>query len=207
MSWFEAQEYCRKYHTDLSPLSTKLEKDVFTNSEIGNKIGWIGLYWVGDGWRWSGGDNATYTFWHNQKLFYTHVLWYTNGWYKNPPSNRLNFFCLNLVVVEEEKSWEEALEHCRENHKDFTSLLSKTETLLALTEIQHQRITDRVWIGLRFLVDSWIWVNGDPLEYEGWSQEGHQDQQCPVWNRCGALTKEGLWENRDCRERLNFICV
>uniref|UniRef100_A0AAQ6AQZ9 C-type lectin domain-containing protein n=1 Tax=Amphiprion ocellaris TaxID=80972 RepID=A0AAQ6AQZ9_AMPOC len=73
------------------------------------------------------------------------------------------------------------------------------------TEIKN--ITERVWIGLRFLGDHWMWVNGDPLEYEAWSQEGGQDHQCPIRKRCGALTNERLWENRDCQEKLYFICV
>uniref|UniRef100_A0A3B3BTR3 C-type lectin domain-containing protein n=1 Tax=Oryzias melastigma TaxID=30732 RepID=A0A3B3BTR3_ORYME len=112
-----------------------------------------------------------------------------------------SFFCLNLIVIQEEKTWEEALDHCRENHHDFTSLLSETENLLAQNQIQDSTITQRVWVGLRFLGDSWMWTNGDPLEFQVW------DQTCPVWKRCGALTKQGGWENRDCEEKLHFICV
>uniref|UniRef100_A0A8C8DPS0 C-type lectin domain-containing protein n=1 Tax=Oryzias sinensis TaxID=183150 RepID=A0A8C8DPS0_9TELE len=116
------------------------------------------------------------------------------------------FFCLNLIVVQEEKTWEEALEHCRENHGDLTSLLSETENRLAQREIQNSTITQRVWVGLRFLGDTWKWVNGDPLEFQAWNQTGDPEQQSPVWRRCGALTKQGEWENRDCQEKLNFIC-
>uniref|UniRef100_A0A3P9MJ99 C-type lectin domain-containing protein n=1 Tax=Oryzias latipes TaxID=8090 RepID=A0A3P9MJ99_ORYLA len=117
------------------------------------------------------------------------------------------FFCLNLIVVQEEKTWEEALEHCRENHDDLTSLLSETENLLAQREIQDPTVTQRVWVGLRFLGDTWLWVNGDPLEFQAWNQTGDPDQQNPVQKRCGALSKQGEWENRDCQEKLNFICI
>uniref|UniRef100_A0A3Q3E8J8 C-type lectin domain-containing protein n=1 Tax=Labrus bergylta TaxID=56723 RepID=A0A3Q3E8J8_9LABR len=103
------------------------------------------------------------------------------------------------------KTWEEALEHCRETHTDLTSLNSETEQRLALSEIQHDHITERVWIGLRFFGDRWLWVNGDPLVYEAWP-EGDQEHQCPLRKRCGALTKEGHWENWDCVEKLHFIC-
>ncbi|XP_056264865.1 dromaiocalcin-1-like [Pseudoliparis swirei] len=102
-------------------------------------------------------------------------------------------------------SWEEALEYCREHHKDFSSVDSETENLLALSEIQTQGV-DLVWIGLRYLMDRWLWVNGHPLEYEAWTIGGGQDQECPIWKRCGALTNEGLWESWDCQEKLNFIC-
>ncbi|XP_037327199.1 dromaiocalcin-1-like [Pungitius pungitius] len=107
------------------------------------------------------------------------------------------FYSINISVVVEEKSWEEALEHCRGINSDLSSLHSDTDNMAA-------PITDRAWIGLRFLGDRWLWVNGDPLEYQAWSDGG--DQQCPMQNRCGALNKGGLWENRDCEERLNFIC-
>ena len=116
------------------------------------------------------------------------------------------FFCFNLIVVENEKTWEEAMEHCRQRYRHLTSLVSETENLLALREIQPKNITERVWIGLRYLGDRWLWVNRDPLKYEAWPKGGDQDHQCPMWNRCGALTKQGLWENLDCQKKLNFIC-
>uniref|UniRef100_A0A3Q3E0G8 C-type lectin domain-containing protein n=1 Tax=Labrus bergylta TaxID=56723 RepID=A0A3Q3E0G8_9LABR len=119
--------------------------------------------------------------------------------------SRLRFFCFNLMVDEVKKTWEEALEHCRETHTDLTSLNSETEQRLALSEIQHDHITERVWIGLRFFGDRWLWVNGDPLVYEAWP-EGDQEHQCPLRKRCGALTKEGHWENWDCEEKVHFIC-
>uniref|UniRef100_A0A3Q3MD20 C-type lectin domain-containing protein n=1 Tax=Labrus bergylta TaxID=56723 RepID=A0A3Q3MD20_9LABR len=115
------------------------------------------------------------------------------------------FFCFNLMVDEVKKTWEEALEHCRETHTDLTNLNSETKRRLALSEIQHNHITKRVWIGLRFLGDRWLWLNGDPMVYKAW-RNGDQEHQCPLRKRCGALTKEGHWENWDCEERLNFIC-
>ncbi|KAM4603393.1 C-type lectin lectoxin-Lio2-like [Polymixia lowei] len=108
--------------------------------------------------------------------------------------------------MKEKKTWEDALEHCREHHTDLTSLVSETEVLLAQREIQETQITDRVWIGLSYLGNRWLWVNHDPLEYEAWTQGGDQ-HMCPRWSHsCGALTKEGLWENHYCQEKLNFIC-
>uniref|UniRef100_A0A3Q3KT97 C-type lectin domain-containing protein n=1 Tax=Labrus bergylta TaxID=56723 RepID=A0A3Q3KT97_9LABR len=134
---------------------------------------------------------------------FTALIMWENGLYSSLLD--YGFFCFNLMVDEVKKTWEEALEHCRETHTNLTSLNSETERLLALSEIQHDRITKRVWIGLRFLGDRWLWVNGDPLVYEAWP-EGDQEHQCPLRKRCGALTKEGHWENWDCEEKLHFIC-
>ncbi|XP_068448335.1 dromaiocalcin-1-like [Clinocottus analis] len=118
----------------------------------------------------------------------------------------MNFYCIQITVLAEEKSWEEALEHCREHHEDLSSMVSETERLLALREIKTRHITEPVWIGLRYLGDRWLWVNGDPLQYDAWHERADQDHQCPIWNRCGALNQQGLWENWDCQEKLNFIC-
>ncbi|KAM6941692.1 dromaiocalcin-1-like [Lycodopsis pacificus] len=118
----------------------------------------------------------------------------------------MHFYCIQLTVVVEEKSWEEALEHCRENHTDLSSLLSETDNRMALREYQKNHTTERMWIGLRYLGDRWLWANGDPLEFEDWPKGGVQDHQCPIRNRCGALTKAGPWENWDCQDKLNFIC-
>uniref|UniRef100_A0A3Q3H1C7 Snaclec subunit B-like n=1 Tax=Kryptolebias marmoratus TaxID=37003 RepID=A0A3Q3H1C7_KRYMA len=180
------------------------------------KEGWIGIYWnkTVQKWVWSGGDIVTY---HNDldlqndglvllQSTADNVYWTVNGWQWKNGGEKHSFFCFDLTVVQEEKTWEEALEHCRKNNGHLTSLLSVTENLLATNEIQQSSIRERVWIGLRYLGDSWMWVNGAPLEYDAWSQGGDQDRQCPMKRRCGALTKEGVWESWDCQEKLSFIC-
>ncbi|KAK9539996.1 hypothetical protein VZT92_002474 [Zoarces viviparus] len=134
-------------------------------------------------------------------------MWSNGEWNDDNDLKSMHFYCIQLTVVVEEKSWEEALEHCREHHTDLSSLLSETDNLMALREYQKKHTTERMWIGLRYLADRWLWVNGDPLEFEAWPKGGVQDHQCPIRNRCGALTKEGLWENWDCQDKLNFICL
>uniref|UniRef100_A0A3P9JLX4 C-type lectin domain-containing protein n=1 Tax=Oryzias latipes TaxID=8090 RepID=A0A3P9JLX4_ORYLA len=143
----------------------------------------------------------------SDKNIFLHTCGPLNRWASKSLTSANGFFCLNLIVVQEEKTWEEALEHCRENHDDLSSLLSETENRLAQREIQDPTITQRVWVGLRFLGDTWLWVNGDPLEFQAWTQTGDPEQQSPVQKRCGALSKQGEWENRDCQEKLNFIFV
>ncbi|XP_070297801.1 regenerating islet-derived protein 3-alpha-like [Salvelinus sp. IW2-2015] len=116
-------------------------------------------------------------------------------------------FDLNVVLVKENKTWEEALDHCRKHYTDLTSLLSENE------QLQVQRImnskgaqTDHVWTGLRFFSGFWLWVNGDPLEYQAWT--GGRLPHCPAQHlRCGTLAREGeLWGTRDCEEWRNFLC-
>lgn len=70
--------------------------------------------------------------------------------------------------------WEEALEYCRDHYTDLPSLLSETEHLQAQSKIEAAQ-TDHVWTGLIFLAREWLWVNGDHLEYQAWS-----DRNCPT---------------------------
>uniref|UniRef100_A0A4W5RED9 C-type lectin domain-containing protein n=1 Tax=Hucho hucho TaxID=62062 RepID=A0A4W5RED9_9TELE len=80
-------------------------------------------------------------------------------------------FDLNVVLVKENKTWEEALEHCRENYTDLTSLLSENDQLLVQRMMNSKGAqTDHVWTGLRFLASTWLWVNGDPVEYQAWTE-------------------------------------
>uniref|UniRef100_A0A673A5Q3 C-type lectin domain-containing protein n=1 Tax=Sphaeramia orbicularis TaxID=375764 RepID=A0A673A5Q3_9TELE len=137
-------------------------------------------------------------------VFHFYGFWQSSGWLLYSGFIPRDYFCFSLIVIEEKKSWEEALEYCREKHAEITSLVSEHEVLLAQKVIQPNSITDPVWIGLCFLGNRWLWVNGDPLEYQAWTM-GEEHSQCLEKGRCGALAKGGQWENRDCQERLSFI--
>uniref|UniRef100_A0A3P8SST3 C-type lectin domain-containing protein n=1 Tax=Amphiprion percula TaxID=161767 RepID=A0A3P8SST3_AMPPE len=215
-TWSSAQAYCRQHYTDLSFFNSQSEIEKLPRAADGNLVpGWIGLYRDPNNktaWKWSGGGDATFQNWDigepNNAGDENNGWMVSNGkWYDVSGSNFYPFYCVDVTVVEEKMSWEDALSHCRDKQTDLPSLLSETDRLLDHNDIKHKNISEQVWMGLRFLGDRWMWVNGDPLEYEAWSQEGGQDHQCPVRKRCGALTKEGLWENWDCQDKLNFICV
>lgn len=215
MIWSEAQNYCRKQYTDLSYVRSQSGVDRLRKAAGGsNPKAWIGLHRDLNnltGWKWSGGGHMTFQNWiqgqpDNYCNIENSVHVNENGEWNDDRETKKNvFYCINITVVEVKKTWEKALEHCRENQSDLTSLLDETEHLLAWKEALEVK-SERVWIGLRYLGDRWLWVNGDPLQYEAWPQ-GDQDHQCPIYKRCGALTKGGLWENWDCNEQLNFICI
>jgi len=115
------------------------------------------------------------------------------------------FFCYKwvpeLILVMENKSWEEALEHCRTEHSDLACL----PTSLHLFQAQNKNAVSQtlsVWTGLRFLSGSWFWVSGESLG------DMVQLPVCPANAQyCGSRNlKDESWENRDCTEKLNFVC-
>ncbi|XP_015255674.1 PREDICTED: struthiocalcin-1-like [Cyprinodon variegatus] len=160
-------------------------------------------------WKWWRGGNVTYHRFVNSGEWdkAKNVYWKHDGWHWKDGTHSESFFCLNMIVVQERKTWEDALEHCRKNDGDLISLLSEVENHIAHSRIHHSALTQQVWIGMRYLGDSWMWVNGDPVLYTASTTKGDQDYQCPRLRRCGALTKEGKWEIRDCGEKLSFICA
>uniref|UniRef100_A0A3Q3KRH6 C-type lectin domain-containing protein n=1 Tax=Monopterus albus TaxID=43700 RepID=A0A3Q3KRH6_MONAL len=215
-NWSDAQHYCRQHYTDLSFVRNQNDQDKLQEAAGKNDSkGWIGLHRDPNNnthWIWSGGEDMTYQNWadnepNNCSGIESTVTLLSNGkWNDANDKKTLPFYCVHIVTFEV-KSWEEALEHCRLNHGDLPSLLNETEDNLALNKINQTNITDPVWIGLRYLNDRWLWVNGDPLVYEHWAQGGgEQDHQCPIQKRCGALSTKG-WESLDCQNKLNFICT
>lgn len=168
MSWHDAQVYCRSNHTDLAPVSNAEDMDKLQS-----------LFWIGlerdqanrSRWRWSGGGEVTTFFWDSSQ----------------PDHTRIRFLCFSAVVVRERKTWEEALEHCRERQRNLTSVTSKTEMELIRKEAGEDV---SVWIALRFFTGRWLWVDGRPLTYEAWGGGGAP--VCPAFNMdCVSLRASG----------------
>ncbi|GAA6230376.1 snaclec agkisacutacin subunit B-like [Lates japonicus] len=218
MNWLGAQNYCRQHYTDLSSVNSQSDQDELMQAAgPGNDPeGWIGLHRDPNNnttWKWSGGGGITYENWgpkqpDNYAEIEDSVQLMAGGyWNDNDGRSSLPFYCVNITLKKEKRSWEEALKHCRRYSTNLPSLLSKTDLLQVQRVIQEIHITDSVWIGLRYLRDRWLWVNNDSLEYEDWPQGEGQDHQCPIQKRCGALTISEAWENRNCQDELSFICV
>ncbi len=209
MPWHEAHAFCTENYTDLSSISSQSDQDKLTAAGGAGASGWIGLHRDPvnmTAWMWSGGGHITYHNWlpgqpdnFGSHENYGYIM--PNGkWNDEDGSKAMPFFCISIGKVRRRRTWEEARMHCRNKRTNLISLMSETDNLLAKRGFKKER----VWIGLRFLHDQWLWVNGDPLVYQAWS--GDQDQLCPLRKRCGTLTSEGLWENWDCQDKLRFIC-
>ncbi|KAK9528584.1 hypothetical protein VZT92_012737 [Zoarces viviparus] len=207
--WSDARDYCRKHYTDLSSISNQEEDD---NLQQHYHIrGWIGLRNDGHGWKWLGGQNASFFNWLDAEDEPIHetgcVLHSARGWRAKDCGETRRFYCFqnNPVVVKESKTWEEAMEQCRMQHKGLVSLPSEaalTETLKTNQDAQ----TDHVWTGLRYLAGDWLWVSGENASYQPWSPT--ETPHCPAWtHHCGALSLNGRHlESWDCADKLNFIC-
>ncbi|XP_051757350.1 CLECT domain-containing protein [Ctenopharyngodon idella] len=217
MSWQDAQTHCRLHYYDLSTVKSKDLQKLSNNPLIKEDYFWIGLERDSQDvnkWRWSEGGEATITFWDDKEPNNDHEKCgaVNKNTYKlcdGDCSEHLGFYCMTvfeLILVQQESTWEEALEYCRQNHINLAIINS--DDIMEEAQINSTAAnTDDVWTGLRFLAGHWFWVNGEDLDYKVWSADG--ELQCPAMNqRCGVYDRtQNVWKPTDCERRLNFLCV
>ncbi|KAG9331698.1 hypothetical protein JZ751_018402, partial [Albula glossodonta] len=112
----------------------------------------------------------------------------------------------NLVLVRENKSWDEALSYCRQHYGDLVSV--STEQLQHWVKRRAQNAsTAHVWLGLRYscALHFWFWVSGEEGQYHNWAP-GNETGEC---GHRGAVESGGgqQWVSLPKTEKLNFICI
>ncbi|KAL0189471.1 hypothetical protein M9458_016570, partial [Cirrhinus mrigala] len=180
MTWNDAQTYCRDYHDDLSTVSKEEARQLPTNPEINYDYFWIGLHMVSnslDQWSWSGGEDQQIDFWDsgepNRVIEECGIIIKATAKLHNDLCNKtLPFYCMDVyehTVVQQSKTWDEALNYCRQNYIDLVSLRSqmKMEEVINKTATS---LTTYVWTGLRFMAGHWFWVDGRDLKYKACAQ-------------------------------------
>uniref|UniRef100_A0A3B4XRI6 C-type lectin domain-containing protein n=1 Tax=Seriola lalandi dorsalis TaxID=1841481 RepID=A0A3B4XRI6_SERLL len=115
-NWWVAQAYCRKYHSDLVTI-----RNAQDNNKTSIFKGWIGLSKWSDGvWKWSSrGEISRFFSWDSGEpdqgercaIKYSRSI----KWRSRYCSHTQPFLCMDerLILVQERKTWEEALQHCR----------------------------------------------------------------------------------------------
>uniref|UniRef100_A0AAQ5YQ16 C-type lectin domain-containing protein n=1 Tax=Amphiprion ocellaris TaxID=80972 RepID=A0AAQ5YQ16_AMPOC len=207
-TWSEAQQYCRDKYDDLAYIT------YFAPVEEEDFPVWIGLHRDGETWKWSTGM-SNYEKWTSGEPGEDNDCVTISSLSKNMDtrncSDRFPFICIkdNLLLVKENKTWEEALDHCRGltppthyTRYDLVSVQLGAEYDYVMRKIM-EADTEEVWTGLRFLAGHWLWVNGADMMYPDLPL-------CPVdFQHCGSMSKNNNTEGfqtRDCTETRNFLC-
>ncbi|XP_063324484.1 putative C-type lectin domain family 20 member A [Pelmatolapia mariae] len=217
VTWTQAQNYCRQHHTDLASGLDQIYSEEFKKlqkSKDPTMNLWIGLF--RDSWRWSDGSNFSFRYWDmdsfndglNNRTCATTLLERSGRWSSAGCDQRKPFFCYddNLILIRENKTWEEALNYCRQKHNDLVSI-SNPEEQRWVQERAKNASTPFMWLGLRYscFLDLWFWVGDKLVCYERWASRG-KTEDCDM---SAAMTTGGQheWVSQRKNETFNFICI
>uniref|UniRef100_A0A3B3DYF2 C-type lectin domain-containing protein n=1 Tax=Oryzias melastigma TaxID=30732 RepID=A0A3B3DYF2_ORYME len=166
MTWFDAQKYCRKNHTDLISGPQLEETSVVNwNSLSSYKYIFIGLF--RDAWTWSDGSSFSFRHWN---------LKYNN----------------HVILINKSRTWEEALNYCRHHHHDLVTITNLDEQKW-VQEKTEKALNYFVWTGLRYTctLGFWFWVSDEVVCYKNWASP-EQVNECDM---SGAMERGGkhMW--------------
>ncbi|CAI5662969.1 unnamed protein product [Oreochromis niloticus] len=110
-------------------------------------------------------------------------------------------------LIKENKTWEDALYHCREEHMDLVSILDEETQGWVGLEAQ-KADTPFVWLGLHYICGFgfWIWVNDQCVFFDQWAPD---ETRTAVCGTRAAMNTSGnhLWYKKSVYDKYNFICA
>uniref|UniRef100_A0A8C9R9M1 C-type lectin domain-containing protein n=1 Tax=Scleropages formosus TaxID=113540 RepID=A0A8C9R9M1_SCLFO len=75
-----------------------------------------------------------------------------------------------LLLVQENKTWNEALRYCRDNNMELVSV-HNADVQKWVEETVKNATSGHVWLGLRYtcVLNFWFWVSAQSIQYEHWA--------------------------------------
>ncbi|XP_014827776.1 PREDICTED: C-type mannose receptor 2-like [Poecilia mexicana] len=215
-AWQKAQIYCRENHTDMISGTKQLQDARSANvlNSVGNETHvHFGLF--RDAWKWSDGSSFSFRYWHkgfnNQQPNSGQCAMFKfnnkGRWRNENCTAKKHFICYddNVILIKENKTWEDALTYCRDHHHDLVTITNMEDQRWIQEKVKNAS-TDYVWMGLRYTctLDFWFWVSDEVVRYKNWALDGQMDD-CDM---SGAMETGGehQWFKRNDDEMLNFIC-
>ncbi|XP_042368634.1 macrophage mannose receptor 1-like [Plectropomus leopardus] len=207
LTWPEAQKYCREHHTDL--ISGREQLDELNAAMTPYPFVWIGLF--RDSRRWS--DESSFSFRNLDPHFNrgdgcaVTTLQPEGRWKYEDCNAKRPFICYEdkVILITENKTWEDALEYCRDKHSQLVSITSRNEQLWVQERVQNAS-SPFVWLGLRYTctLDFWFWVSNEVVRYKNWDSDKETDD-CDM---SGAMDRGGQhkWFRKFDNETFNFMC-
>ncbi|KAK0138497.1 Macrophage mannose receptor 1 [Merluccius polli] len=214
MSWQDAQSYCRNNYSDLATISNMTDnKKAQKKHNSTEKYVWIGLNNnnTQGAWRWSeDSSDASFYNWNKGEPNGNNncVEMRPDGCWKDEKcTTKLPFICNDfpMILISQNKTWEEAVVHCRKYHHDLISA-HNVSMRKRVQDIAENATTPYVWIGLHYtcVLDFWFWIDNEDFIQDSWDPDNDMEEFC---GKSGAMKKNGtMLFSRSNTEKLNFIC-
>ncbi|XP_040038182.2 C-type mannose receptor 2 [Gasterosteus aculeatus] len=216
-TWLVAQSICRENYTDLVSGSKQLYDSEFTILPKTDKDLWIGLF--RDTWKWSDKSSSSFRHWdqiseqddnsdegrdEDQKCATV-----SDGKLSSDDCDGEHpFVCYDdeVILIRVNKTWEEALDYCREHHRELASVTDCHQQAQVQQRAKRAN-TPYVWMGLRYTctLGFWFWLTDEVVDYKNWNSTTEVDG-CDM---SGAMETGGghKWFKKSARKEFNFICL
>ncbi|KAK1890587.1 Lymphocyte antigen 75 [Dissostichus eleginoides] len=225
-NWLQAQSYCREHHTDLVSGITQFHSTEFNKQvdEFKKRVDEfnkpfhrdkhrsshlsIGLF--REIWSWSDGKNVSFRNWDpdsfEDEASKTCAMTMPNGnWSSDNCTEEKPFYCYDdkVILIKENKTWDEALTYCREKHHDLVSITDSHQQRWVEKRAK-MADTEFVWLGMRYTctLDLWFWVSDRLVCNPNWAPDQMDD--CGM---AGVMERDGKWYKKADNEKFNFICA
>uniref|UniRef100_A0A8D2ZDF9 C-type lectin domain-containing protein n=1 Tax=Scophthalmus maximus TaxID=52904 RepID=A0A8D2ZDF9_SCOMX len=115
----------------------------------------------------------------------------------------------NLILIQQNRTWIEAMSYCREHHHDLVHITTNN-IQEQVAERAKNATSAHVWLGLRYTCkfNFWFWTKSNSGCYQNWApgQGSERTYDCGV---TGAIEATGRqqWVGMPNTEKLNFICT
>ncbi|MED6242909.1 hypothetical protein ATANTOWER_011690 [Ataeniobius toweri] len=202
-------QHCRAHFTDLASINDTQQNEELRNKSQGKSF-WIGLQY--DEFQWMDNSCSTFSYveWPESKCFVVNV--YQKGrWNSVPCSNSETSICykgkVKIRLIEEPKTWEEALNYCTAKHSRFLWIEDQEDQYAVAQWLNFTyNGSNPLWIGLKqsSVFGFWIWSDRI-VNYNNW--ENGQQPEMPLSNQCGVINaKTHTWSDENCWSQLPFLC-
>ncbi|XP_041843466.1 uncharacterized protein LOC121641422 [Melanotaenia boesemani] len=122
--------------------------------------------------------------------------------------NSQSFNQENLVLIQENMRWIEAMSYSREHHIDLIHITTKDIQDLVIEKVKNAT-SSHVWLGLRYTCSfqCWFWIESTFSCHQKWVP-GHGPDEVYDCGVSGAIEATGRqqWAGLPEKEELNFIC-
>ncbi|XP_050931709.1 C-type mannose receptor 2 [Lates calcarifer] len=217
-TWSEAQSYCREKYTDLATVYDMTDMKRLLDSTENQGEAWIGLCnnpgKENRKWHWSlpgveyneseakyleslnNGDDKNCVYMDESKTYMA----------KECTKELNEFICYDerrkstktFHLINNEKTWPQAQNYCREHHTDLISGVHQLED----EEFKTQGKSKRLWIGL--FRDTWRWSDESSFSFRYWDLELFKDER----NKKCAMTvldRSGRWSSDECNKSKTLL--